>query len=160
MNKKSIAGLIVFLAGILIDCFGICVMVLSMGSGAHIIEMWFGQLLNGWFSKLIGPVLLFMGIVIIFAGYFIACKCYCKKPKAKTSAETQSNAAPVINTPPVAPETHTNPVTPPLMMDDEKNTFVHQVPLAITTVTYIFCGNCGTRNVNDGSFCSGCGQKL
>lgn len=163
MNKKSITGLIIFLAGFLIDCFGICVMLLSMSRGAQIAETWYGQLLDGWFCMLIGPVLLFMGIIVILVGNFIVCKCFRAKPKAQPETALQPEntvpVAPGMNTPPVAPATYAQPVSP-FMAGDEKNLFAPKAPLAMTTVTYIFCGNCGTRNGNDGSFCSGCGQRL
>lgn len=152
MNKKSTLGLILFSIGTVVDCLG--VLMISSFLGADFLTDSGGNLLfDRRVCMIAGSAVIFFGVVLLLIGYAVVCKYYVPKPKTKEPATSAVKPAKSVSAPYAVPLAARMPNT-------EKQGVTPKSPLAVTKITYIFCGNCGTRNESEGGFCGGCGQRL
>lgn len=140
MNRKALSGVVVFVVGVIINGLGIFTLSRILDGSLLSDNSRYAQLFDGWAYRLTGPAMLLVGLILIIAGYYIACKYYVDHEKNFAEEKENDPQQPTVS--------FAVPVATP------------RCPLEVTTISYTFCGECGKRNKTGANFCSGCGEKF
>lgn len=140
MNRKATNGLIILGVGVLVMVAGICFIAYYFGME---------QIPDGTFfsnSHYFAAVIAIIGLIMSVVG------CVISISGVSSSDETANTENPPL------PQNSMPSVAEPIPSVAQVN--VKATPTGMQTVSFSFCGNCGTRNIAGCKFCAGCGNTI